>query len=174
MAWRNVISKNADRAKATKIALKLLRFEKTPFYVVCRLHVLREGNDKCKLIAWFVLLFDSEMMSRVVWNFCCRHCSVMYAVSRIILFSLKEVLHVNSMWLSSAVAFFSSHITDTFQYFFWLSNSGKIGLLKQSRPGRDGILISSIRQVFQLIAILSFAKFLLIFRHALSACCIVT
>ena len=54
----NVISKNADRSESHSNWFH--ENKKNPFSIACSC----EGNDKCKLIAaWFVLLFETEMMS---------------------------------------------------------------------------------------------------------------
>lgn len=75
MAWRNVISKNADQARSPQKSYENYH-GKSPHSVlraVDRMFISRGSNrknDKCKLIAWFELLFDFETMSSVC-NFCC-------------------------------------------------------------------------------------------------------
>lgn len=112
MAWRNVISKNTqtEREPQKLVSTKRSKTLSSGVSIACS----SEGNDKCKLIAWFVLLFDSEMMSRAgmgdsaavivrlyksLWSFS-------HYRFRVVL--LSEVLHVNDMRLSSAVAFLAS------------------------------------------------------------------
>lgn len=75
MAWRNVISKNADQARSPQKSYENYH-GKSPHSMlraVDRMFISRGSNrknDKCKLIAWFELLFDFETMSSVC-NFCC-------------------------------------------------------------------------------------------------------
>lgn len=133
---------------------------KTPFYVVCRLHVLQWENDKCKLIAWFVLLFDSEMMSWARINFCCHHCSVIWNRFEVLLFLtfLTWVWAKSRMWTTCGyhlpLRFFFSHGWNLHSK---ASSPPPADYLEMGyRGGRVCILIRLRRRVFQLNAIMRF------------------
>lgn len=65
MAWRNVISKNADQARSPQKSYENYHgiSPNSTLRAVDRMFISRGSNrknDKCKLIAWFELLFDFE------------------------------------------------------------------------------------------------------------------
>lgn len=152
MAWRNVISKNANatEARATKLV------EKKPLFTSIACCWMGE-NDKCKLIAWFVLLFDSKndelssyKVSAAVTVFgCIKIFRCLFSHFNFIFARLKSCMWT-TCGLSSAVAFFVSlrfPIAAVASSSPPPSGSGKNGLSKQSRL-HPNLIISQSSWVF--------------------------